>query len=163
MRRTLLLLGLVAAALVLSGTPAAAQPTVNLTVTAAVAARASLTLSSAALTFVDADPDTVPSITGNPAITVTARSRTTGGNAVSLTVVALTDLTSGLDTIPAANISWAATGALTAGTLGLAPVTIGNWSGSGFRTGDMTFALINSWAYAIGNYTATVVYTLSAP
>lgn len=163
MHKSSLFLIAVAASLVLAGAPAAAQQTANLTVNATVAARASLTLSNAALAFADADPDTTPNITASPVVTVTARSRTTGGNAVSLTVVALTDLTSGLDTIAASNISWTATGALNAGTLGLAPVSIGSWTGSGFRTGNMTFALINSWAYAIGNYTATVVYTLSAP
>ena len=163
MRRSLLILVAIAAALVLSPIPAAAQATQNLTVSAAVSARASLTLSAAAVAFADADPDLTPNITGAPVISVTAKSRTSGGNAVTLTVQAATDLTSGGDTIAASNVTWTATGDLSAGTLDLAAVTIGNWSNSGSRSGDMTFALVNSWTYATGNYSTTVTYTLSAP
>ena len=163
MRKSLLLLIAVAAALVLSGVPAAAQPTANLTVSAAVNARASLTLSAAGVAFADADPDVTPNITGAPVITVTAKSRTSGGNAVTLTVQAATALTSGTDTIAASNVTWPAAGDLSAGTLDTAAVTIGSWTNSGSRSGNMTFSLVNSWAYATGNYSTTVTYTLSAP
>jgi len=163
MRKSLLVLVAIAAALMLSGAPAAAQPTANLTVSATVSARASLTLSAAGVAFADADPDLTPNITGAPVISVAAKSRTGGGNAVTLTVQAGSDLTSGGDTIAAANVSWTATGDLSAGILDTAAVTIGNWANSGSRAGDMTFVLVNSWTYAIGNYSATVTYTLSAP
>jgi hypothetical protein len=163
MRKSLLLLVAIAAALVLGSVPAAAQPTANLTVSATVGARASLTLSAAAVAFADADPDTTPNITGAPVISVAAKSRTSGGNAVTLTVQAATALTSGGDTIAASNVTWTATGDLSAGTLDTAAVTIGSWTNSGSRGGNMTFALANSWTYAIGNYSTTVTYTLSAP
>jgi hypothetical protein len=164
MRKSLPLLIAVAAALVLSGVPAAAQSTADLTVSAAVNARASLTLSDAGVAFADADPDVTANITGAPVLTVTAKSRTSNGNAVTLTVQAATALTSGGgDTIAASNVTWAATGDLSAGTLDTAAVTIGNWSNSGSRSGNMTFSLVNSWAYATGNYSTTVTYTLSAP
>jgi hypothetical protein len=164
MKKPLLFTLLLVAGLVVAATPVAAQPqTANLTVTAQVNARAVLTLSSATVAFADADPDTTPSITGSPVLTVTAKSRTSAGNAVTLTVQAGGPLTSGTDTIAVSNVSWTATGDVSAGTLSTSAVTIGSWTSSGNRQGNMTFALTNSWAYATGNYSTTVTFTLSAP
>ncbi len=165
MKKAILLSLLVPAALVAWTSPAAAQAQqATLNVTAVVGARAVLTLSNNAVTFPDADPDTVTSITGSPSpITVTAKSRTSSGNAVTLTVEASSDLTDGSNTIPASKVSWTATGDLSAGTLSTIAVTIGSWTNSGVRSGGMTFALENSWTYATGNYTTTVTFTLSAP
>ncbi len=163
MQRTLLTLAAVAAMLIFIAAPSLAQPTANVTVSATVSARATLTVSAAAVSFADADPDTTPSITGAPVISVTAKSRTAAGNAVTLTVQSGSALTSGADTIAVSNVTWTATGDLSAGTLDTAAVTVGSWTNSGNRSGNMTYLLANSWLYATGNYSATVTYTLSAP
>ena len=163
MRTTLRILVATAAITAFGAVNASAQITQNLSVTATVNARATLTLSVAAVNFPDSDPDTVPSIPGSATVTVTAKSRTAGGNPVTLTIQAGTDLTSGGDTIAVSNISWLANGDLAGGSLATTPVTLVNSTNSGLRTGDMAFALVNSWAYAPGNYSTTVTYTLSAP
>lgn len=164
MKKPLLLTLLLVAGLLASTTPAAAQAqTANVSVTAAVNARAILTVSAPAVDFADADPDSSPTITGSPVLTVTAKSRTSAGNAVTLTLKAASDLTSGTDTIPVSNVSWTASGDLDAGTLSTTDVTVGSWTNSGQRSGTMTFSLVNSWSYATGNYTTTVTFTLSAP
>jgi hypothetical protein len=163
MRTTIRVLAATAAAVAFGAADASAQITQNLTMTATVNARASLTLSVAAVNFPDSDPDTVPNISADNPVLVTAKSRTAGGNPVTLTVQAGTDLTSGSDVIPVSNISWAANGDLAGGSLATSPVTLVNSSNSGLRTGTMSFVLLNDWAYVPGSYTATVTYTLSAP
>jgi len=160
--KTFFRITLAAALVAFTAATASAQVTQTLTINAAVNARATLTLSVGSVSFADSDPDTVPSINASSAVTVTAKSRTSGGNAVTLTVSA-PDLTSGGDTIAIGNITWAANGDLAGGTLSNAAVTLVNSTNSGMRTGDMSFVLANSWAYAIGNYSTTVTYTLSAP
>src|ERR1044072_3777603 len=91
--------------------PAAGQ-TQNATLNASVNGLARLSLSSAALTFPDADPDTVPSIqAAQGPITLTAKARTSPNGAVTLTVMANGPLRSGINTITASNITWTATGA----------------------------------------------------
>jgi hypothetical protein len=148
--------------------PAAAQPPTNAstTMTATVTALAKLTVSSAALTFPDANPDLVPQLTPvQGALSITAKARATGGSQVLLTVQAGDDLRSGLDVIPASAITWTTTGAgFTPGTLSrLVPVAVGTWTGSGAWTGTQTFAFSNSWTYSTGTYTCVLVYTLSGP
>jgi hypothetical protein len=139
--------------------------TANLNVSATVAAEATLTLTPGALNFPASDPDTIPSISGVPTIDVVARVRTSGGGGVTLAVQAGGPLTSGGDTIPAANVSWNAGGApgFVDGTVSVASQNIGSWVGSGRRQATLTFALLNSWTYAVGNYTMTLTYTLTAP
>lgn len=147
-----------------AGLPAIAQ-TSNATLNASVNGLARLSLSSAAISFPDADPDAVPSIQAAPgAINVTVKARTLPGGSVTLTVVANGPLRSGIDTIPASNITWGATGAgFSNGTLSAAvPQFVGSWSGSGIRTGTQTFFFRNLWSYATGTYTLTMTYTLSA-
>jgi hypothetical protein len=157
---------LTAAAVLLAGAPALAQPvTETVNVTAQVNAVARLTLGSNAVSFADADPDSFPSITASGgALTVEAKARTTGTGAVTLTVQADGPLTSPDDTIGASAISWTATGALSPGTLSdAAAVSLGSWAGPGNRTGTQTYLLANSWDYATGTYTLTITYTLTAP
>jgi hypothetical protein len=159
--------GVIAAAIlcVTSGT-AYAQATVNaaVNVTVNVNARAKLTLGAATLTFADADPDVTPTLTA-PALSVDVKGRTTAGADVTLTVVASDDLkTAGGDVIPIGGLTWTATGSLVGGTSNKSTAqTVGSWTGSGNYSGTQSYALPNSWSYAIGSYTATLNYTLTAP
>jgi len=156
-------LTLAAAFVAFAAATASAQVTETLTINAAVSARASITLGVASVDFADADPDNFPNINASAAVSVTAKSRTSQGNAVTLTIEA-PDLTEvGGGTIAASQISWVANGDLAGGTLSNAAVTLVSSTNSGQRTGDMAFVLINSWAYAVGAYSTTVTYTLSAP
>ncbi len=155
-------------ALMMGPAPAdAATATQPLTINATVAARATLTLGSAAINFPDSDPATVPSIaaTENP-VSVAARVRTGSASTPTLTVLAGGDLTSGLDTIAISNVTWTAAAApFTGGTMnsvtGQPAATFG--AGSGAFNSTFSYFLANSWAYNVGAYTATVTYTLTAP
>lgn len=97
-------------------------------------------------------------------MSVTAKAHATTGQNVTLTVLAGGDLTSGRNTIGIGNVTWTATGTgFSAGTMSAAAAqAVGAWSGSGSRSGTMSFSLTNNWNYAVGNYTATAVFTLSA-
>jgi hypothetical protein len=136
------------------------------TLNANIGGLARLSLSSTTLTFPDADPDTVPIISGVPSpLTITAKARAGQGMTVTLTVRANNDLRSGVNTIPAGMISWTASGAgFVGGTLSsTAARTVASWAGSGVRTGTQTYAFQNRWTYPTGTYTLTMTYTLSAP
>lgn len=161
--KTFFRLTLAAALVAFAATTASAQATQSLTISAAVNARATLTLSVGAISFADSDPDSVPSITASDVVSVTAKSRTSQGNAVTLTISAPDLSEVGGGTILASQITWAANGDLSGGTLSNAAVTLVSSTNSGLRTGDMTFVLANSWDYAVGAYSTTVTYTLSAP
>ena len=148
--------------------PAAASGQISRTATlrTTVLDQAKLTLSSASLTFPDADPDTVPQIiAGGGPLTIVAKARTRLNRIVTLTILASDDLRSGTDVIPASALSWTATGAgFVAGTAanGIAQPA-GSWTNSGNRTGTQTWRLANPWSYATGTYTLTLTYTLTAP
>lgn len=162
--------GIIAVAGILLGSaPALAQSTANGTVnvTANVNARAKLTLGSGtsySLTFNDADPDVSPTLTAS-AFNVAVKARTSAAGTVSLTVQAGGDLVSGTDQIAISNLTWTATGTnFVAGTSDSATAqSVGSWTGSGNYAGTQTYALVNSWAYNTGTYTATLNYTLTAP
>ena len=168
MKTRLLFLGVAVAAVALAQPLGAATDTKTVTVTATVGATARLELSRLTVVF----PDT-PDVDGNPsiadsggAITVTAKGKTTAGATISLTVQAGGNLVSGTDTIPISNVTWVGTGAgyATNGTMSSAAAqAVGSWTNSGSRTGTQTFSLANSWDYAVGTYTATATYTLTAP
>jgi hypothetical protein len=150
--------------LVAGSAPAAAQ-TQNATLNASINGLARLSLSSAALTFPDADPDTVPSIQASQGpITLTAKARTSLNGTITLTVQASDHLRSGIDVIPASNITWVTSGTgFSNGTLSAATAQIvAAWTGSGVRMGTQTFFFRNLWSYATGTYTLTMTYTLSA-
>jgi hypothetical protein len=126
---------------------------------------ARLSMSSATLTFPDADPDTSPSIqAAQGPINLTAKARTTPNGTVTVTVLASDQLRSGLDTIPASNITWVGTGAgFVNGTLSTTTAqAVAGWTGSGIRSGSQTFFFRNLWSYATGTYTLTMTFTLSA-
>jgi hypothetical protein len=146
--------------------PSGSSVTDTATLNANLTPIAKLTLSSSTLSFPDADPDTVPLVPGVPAtIDITSKARARAGATVILTLQADDDLRSGVDTIPASTISWTATGAgFVGGTVSrTAPQTVASWIGSGLRSGSQTFTFVNSWDYAVGTYTLSLVYTLSAP
>lgn len=163
MKKVLLTLAIVA---IFAGTVAfAATDTKTVTVNATVAATAKLSLSSLVVNFPDADPDTTPSITV-AAITVGAKGKTSAGSNITLTVLASDDLkTAGTDVIGIANITWAVTGAgFVPGTMNKTVAqSLGSWLNSGDRSGTQTYSLANSWSYATGSYTTSVLYTLTAP
>lgn len=136
------------------------------TLAANVSTVAKLTLSTATVSFPDADPDAIPLIpsSGGP-VFISAKARATPGAQVVLTVLAADDLRSGLDVIPASNITWTATGpGFVGGTLSTtSPVTVGTWSGSGVRSGAQQLYFTNLWSHPTGTYTLSLVYTLTAP
>jgi TRAP-type mannitol/chloroaromatic compound transport system substrate-binding protein len=153
-----------AAGVLLFTTSAAAQTTATVNVTVNVAARALLTLDTNAMTFADADPDSVPTLTAG-AINIAVRTRTPAAGAVNLTVQATGDLSAGGGaTIPINQLTWSATGTgYVAGVSATTAQTVGAWTGSGNRAGTQTYSLPNSWDYATGTYTTTLNYTLSVP
>jgi hypothetical protein len=166
MKSKILLLASVAAAIALTQPLTAISTTANVTVSATVSATAKLALTSATVSFPNADPDTTPSIPASEgAITVTAKAKTSSSATVTLTLLAADDLKSGLDTIAISNITWTAGGAgFVAGTMNrITAQTVASWTNSGSRTGTQSYALANSWNYATGSYSATATYTLTAP
>ena len=166
MRMRSLLIGVAIAAIAVTQPLGATTDTKNLTINATVSAAAKLTVSTATLTFPSADPDGVPSIPATEGVVnITTKARTGAAATVTLTLKADADLTSGSDTIAVSNITWTAGGAgFVAGTMSAtAQISVASWTGSGSRAGTQTFALANSWDYPAGNYSATAVYTLTAP
>jgi hypothetical protein len=166
MGKTLLKVGLSTAAVVLFSSSAAyAQlATQNINATAVVAARGRITLTGA-INFPDTDPFTNPTINAAP-LSVQALARVAPGAGVSLTVQAGGDFVSGGDSIAIGNLSWATAGAgyNATGTMSSATAQpVGNWTGPGARTGTQTYTLVNDWAYAPGNYSVTLTYTLTSP
>jgi len=161
-RRSLPFLALAAVAFT---APAAAQ-TATATLSGNLGGLAKLSLSSTTLSFPDSNPDTVPQIpAAGGAIVITAKARATAGATVTLTVLATDDLRSGLDTIPITALTWTASGAgFVNGTMSRqVPQVVGTWAGSGVQTGTQMFRFQNSWAYATGTYSVSLVYTLVAP
>lgn len=146
------------------GAPTTQSATV--TATASIGTLAKLTLSSVAISFPDADPDTVPLIpaSGGPLI-VTAKARTIPGGTVRLTVQAQDDLRSGTEVIAASALTWTASGpGFVAGRASTgAAQPLGTWTNSGVWTGEQQYRLENRWQYAAGTYSMTLTYTLTAP
>jgi hypothetical protein len=137
---------------------------------AAPSARAqtlNLTISPSTMTFANADPDTTPSIAA-PSITVSYRVRQNGGGSWRITLLAGGDLTAGSATIPITNITWTATPAppFQSGTMSRTLAqTLASGSGNVQQSTNATvvFRLANSWTHNAGTYTASVVFTLTAP
>jgi hypothetical protein len=82
-----------------------------------------------------------------------------------LTVQAKDDHTDRTNRIGVENVRWNASGAgFRSGTLSrTAPQVLGSWTGSGERTGSVSFFLANRFEYPTGTYSATLVYTLTIP
>jgi hypothetical protein len=126
---------------------------------------ARLAIASTTVGFADADPDAVPRVAGTPAaIAISAKARATRNSQVTLTVQSTDDLRSGVTVLPAALITWTATGSgFVPGTLSRSAQVVGSWSGSGIRSGSLSFFFENRWTHPPGTYTITLVYTMSAP
>ena len=149
----------------LAAAPVEAQ-TATATLSANLGVLARLSLSTNSLSIPDADPDTVPHIPALPSqVTITAKARATERAVVTLTVQAADDLRSGVETIPAAALTWTAAGpGFSAGTVSrLAPQPVASWTGSGVHVGTQSYVFQNSWSYAAGTYTLSLLYTLSSP
>ena len=134
---------------------------------AAAAQDLTLTISPSTITFAAADPDTTPSIAA-PAITVRYRVRNNEDGSWRISLQASGDLTDGSATIPITNVTWTAspTPPFQAGTLSQTLAqTLASGSGDvqAPRTGTTVFRLANSWTYNVGNYSTSVVFTLTAP
>lgn len=148
--------------------PLAAQTrTRNHTARHTVQARSKLILSVGSMSFPSADPDAVPLVPADGApITVTVRTTVVRGGLVTLTVVASDNLRSGLDSIDVSALQWtgAGTGFAVSGTMSrTAAQAVGNWTGSGERSGQQAYVFVNSWSHPTGSYTATLTYTLTTP
>jgi hypothetical protein len=147
-------------------TARAAGQSSTATLSANVSPVADLSISSASVSFPDADPDTIPQIPalGGPLL-ITAKARANSGGQVVLSVQAADDLRSGVTLIPVTNLTWTATGpGFVAGTMSkTASVTVASWIGSGVRSGSQQLFFRNLWTHPTGSYTVSLLYTLSAP
>jgi len=126
-----------------------------------------LSISPTIIPFAVADPDTVPILT-SPAVQVSYRVRQNNFNPWILTVLAGGDLVSGSATVDISNISWVATPSppFENGVMSkTVPQRVASGTGNvaNLSQGQITFRLANSWNYAVGLYTQTVVFTLTAP
>jgi hypothetical protein len=133
----------------------------------AAAQRLELTLAPRVVAFPSSDPDAVPLVLAAP-VQVTYRIRQNTDAPWTLTVLANGNLIAGTATVDISNVSWAATpappfqdGTLSSTVAQTLASGIGNVNPT--RTGSVTFRLVNSWDYSAGNYTQTVVFTLTAP
>lgn len=148
------------AVLLIMGTAAALLPM------PACADTARLTFDTAAVSFPSADPDSVPQINAveNP-VTIEVTVRAGNPTITDLTTLSSGDLQSGVDVIPIDRVSWTAQGSgFTSGVLSKDdPQPVGQWFGKRVdAVGSLSFRLQNSWSYATGSYSQTVVYTLVA-
>jgi hypothetical protein len=136
------------------------------TLSVSLAARAKLEFGLLALSFPDADPDSVPSIPANVnPLSVTSNTRTGSSLTTTLTCLASGDFTSGANTIGIGNMSWTATGSgYVPGVMSRSTAQpAGSWTGPGKRTGTFSYFLTNSWLYLVGVYSTTISYTLTGP
>ena len=133
----------------------------------AEAVSAELTLGMGSISFPAADPDVAPVVAAleNP-VHVKVKVRGDKGVPVvaQLTALAGGDLISGPDRIAIEQVSWsgAGSGFLSGVFSATESQLVGQWSGDITVNGDLRFWLANSWTYASGEYSQTVVYTLVA-
>ena len=134
---------------------------------AASAQRLELSITPSGFSFPSADPDVAP-LVSSPALTVRYRVQQNQGAQWRVTVLANGDLQTGGASIPITSVSWVATPAppFQNGTLSSTVkqlVASGTGNANPARTGTITFRLVNSWTYAAGVYSQSVVFTISAP
>ncbi len=133
----------------------------------AAAQRVNLQVRPNSITFPTADPDLAPVVQAQPLI-IRYQVRNNDTGAWRLTVLAAGDLIAGASAIDIANVNWTAspTPPFQAGTLSR---TVAQTVAAGFGNvprpgaGTLTFQLSNLWTYAVGVYTQSIVFTLSAP
>ncbi len=165
MKLKTIFLAVLALALLASAAWGAAD-TKTLTISAAIASRAKITMLNTTVSFADSDPDITPSVTDtNSPHSITCAVRTGAASNVTLTCLAADDLKDGTKMIPISNVTWTYTGAgYAAGTMNKTTAqSMGAWTGSGNRPGTLTFLFANSWDYETGNYGTTALMTLTAP
>lgn len=143
-------------------TASAATDTDSLTINCTVSAYASVTLTPSTINFTPTGTTTPTA--ADTTVSVAVDALTASGNTVDLDVLADGDLVDGGSTIAITNVSWTASGTgFVAGTMDtVIPAAVGSWTGSGNRTGVLTYTLA-AGAYDAGNYTQTATYTLTAP
>jgi hypothetical protein len=133
---------------------------------AAAAQRLTLNVAQSSIVLPSADPDTTPSIAAPPLIVV-VRVQQNNSQPWQLTVQANGDLVAGGSTIDISNVTWTASPApFQDGTLSKAAAqTLASGTGNlnPAVNGSVVFRLANSWNYAAGIYSQTLVFTLSAP
>ncbi len=136
----------------------------NLGVTAVIPTNAKLELSTGSIGFPYYDPDDKQELVASD-VTIRVWARSSPGSQIRVTVYAQYELESGSDKIPLSNLSWTGGGtgfqncdAMSKGT----DVTVALFDHSGIYEGTQTYKLANSWGYAPGSYSTTLVYTLTA-
>ena len=130
------------------------------------AQRLTLSVNPVTITFVPADPDTVPIVASAP-VQITYRVQQNKGP-WTLTLVASGDLISGSSVVDISNVTWVATPAppFQNGTLSKTvaqPLASGVGMANPVQQGQITFRLPNSWNYTAGLYAQSIVFTLTAP
>lgn len=142
----------------------------NLPVMTQMVANCTLTLSSSSIAFPDEDPTTMPVITAVPGLlSYTTKCTGSAGLAVTLTVLANGHLQSGSNIININNLSFQkASGGTCPGTTsgGTLSTTVAQsvlaTTGNINCTDKLVFNLVNSYSYAVGNYSAVLTFTLTA-
>lgn len=135
--------------------------------TVASAQKLDLSITPTTIVFATADPDTVPIISSAP-VQVNYRVRQNNPEPWLLSVLAGGDLVAGSQTVDISNISWVATPSppFTSGVMSKTVaqrVASGTGNMANPSQGQIIFRLANSWNYAPGLYTQTIVFTLTAP
>jgi hypothetical protein len=123
-----------------------------------------LALSPMTVNFPSSDPDTVPLVVAAP---VRVTYFVFGAQPWTITVRANGNLVAGAASIAISNVTWVGTPnpPFRNGTLSATVAqTLAQGTGpTGLASGNVTFRLANSWNYSAGNYTQTVVFTLTSP
>ncbi len=135
---------------------------------AARAQQFTLTVSPQSFTFPSADPDLRGEIPADTAIDVGYKAAGMGKNGEwHLSVRASGELDSGSATISVGNIRWTADPPLASGPALSSTSDFTLLTGTGnmtaIRHSLVTFYLLNQWTYKAGNYTTTIIFTLSSP
>jgi hypothetical protein len=136
--------------------------------TSAAAQKLDLTVSPTSITFPSADPDISPIVLAPPIVVSVRVRQNQAASPWQVTVLANGDLIAGSQTVDITNVTWAATPAppFQNGTLSKTVaqrIATGTGNLNPAMDGSVTFRLTNSWNYAAGTYTQTIVFTLSAP
>ena len=157
---------LTVAAVLLTASPASAQPvSQNINATVNVNSLARLDVSGDVV-FPDTDPDLFATMSA-PAITVAARARVAPSQDLVVTVIAAADFFDpGTSTIPVAGLSWTATGSafVAGGAMSTStPQAVAAWTGPANQSGTQTYSLPNLWSYAPGTHSVQLTYTLATP
>jgi hypothetical protein len=162
--------GVIAAGMVFLAADAYAQgqtDTKSVNVSVAVNARAKLEITASNISFTDQDPDSVATLNSS-SFDVDVKARTSATGTVELTVKAFDVFKNAAgDTIDLSTLGWAGSGDAGFAASGISDnitaQSVGTFTGSGHRQASYAYSLPNLWAYAVGNYSVRLDYTLTAP